>query len=267
MGNMLQYNGVTGKGSRVPAHGPASSSLGYDLPGSLTQGSLMSGQAAYRSGGQPAPPSRAGLPFWKVRPDGIETDVALVVDRLVAKVEGLEAAQIRQREKDAKKIKERQAKESKREEAMIEKEVRITLERLLRELEKDESLQLNAVGSLYLDYVPSSSGPDLAGLMLHMVHGEPCTEWFEDKAASFRKQHALETELRQALKALPRLTNKPGPKRKSEGGGGGGQGGQGTPLAQGHSPALAPRPARLEYVPPQVHRRGMGKIVLRRYVH
>jgi len=99
------------------------------------------------------------------------------------------------------------------------------------------------------------------------VHGEPCTEWFEDKAASFRKQPALERELREALKALPRLTNKPGPKRKSEGGGGGGQGGQGTPHAQGHSPALAPRPAKLEYVPPQVHRRGMGKIVLRRYVH
>jgi hypothetical protein len=103
------------------------------------------------------------------------------------------------------------------------------------------------------------------------VHGEPCTEWFEDKAASFRKLPALETELRQALKVLPRLTNKPGRKPKSEGGGGGAQGaqghGQGTPHAQGHSPAPARRPAKLEYVPPQVHQRGMGKIVLRRYVH
>ena len=119
---MLQYNGVTGKGSRVPPHGAASSSLGYGLPGSLSQG-------AYMSGGQQPPPSRAGVPFWKVphpspnpsphpvsltlplsltpplsvslslsvslrltkvRPDGIETDVALVVDRLVAKVEGQE---------------------------------------------------------------------------------------------------------------------------------------------------------------------------------
>ena len=95
------------------------------------------------------------------------------------------------------------------------------------------------------------------------MHGDPCTEWFDDKAASLRRLPALESELRQALKVLPRLANKPGPKRKSEGGGGG----QGTPHAHGQSPAPPPRPPKLEYVPPQVHRRGMSKIVLRRYVH
>ena len=56
---MVQYNGVTGTGSRVPPHGPASSGLGYGLPGSLSQGACM-------SGGGPPPPSRAALPFWKV---------------------------------------------------------------------------------------------------------------------------------------------------------------------------------------------------------
>ena len=58
---MLQYNGVTGKGSRVPPHGAASSSLGYGLPGSLSQGSLTHG--AHMSGGQPPPRQ---TPFWKV---------------------------------------------------------------------------------------------------------------------------------------------------------------------------------------------------------
>ena len=160
------------------------------------------------------------------------------------------------------------------------------------------------MGSVYLDYMPISSGPQLAGLMLHLVHGhpsnpttptptltltltltlsltltphahphphqvhgDPCTEWFDDKAASFRRLPALERELREALKVLPRSTCKPGPKpgprRKSEGGGAG----QGNPHAHGQSPAPVPRPAKLEYVPPQVHRRGMSKIVLRRYVH
>ena len=54
---MLQYNGVTGKGSRVPPHGVASSGFGYGPPGSL-------GQGAHMSGGQPPPPSRS-TPFWK----------------------------------------------------------------------------------------------------------------------------------------------------------------------------------------------------------
>ena len=135
--------------------------------------------------------------------------------------------------------------------------MRITLERLLKDVEKDESLAPKEDGSLYLEYAPTASGP-YAGLMMHMVHGDPCTEWFDDKAASFRRLPALETEIRQALKVLPRSANKSGPKpRKSEL--------HGHPHPHGVSPGAAPRLARLEYVPPQVHKRGMSKIVLRRY--
>lgn len=132
----------------------------------------------------------------------------------------------------------------------------MTLERLLREVEKDESLAPNEDGSVYLDYAPASSGP-YAGLMMHLVHGDPCTEWFDDKAASFRRVPALELEMRLALRVLPRSTNKPGTKRKSEQ--------QGNPHPQGISPGPPPRPPKLECVPPQVHRRGMSKIVLRRF--
>ena len=109
----------------------------------------------------------------------------------------------------------------------------MTLERLLREVEKDESLAPNEDGSVYLDYAPASSGP-YAGLMMHLVHGDPCTEWFDDKAASFRRVPALELEMRLALRVLPRSTNKPGTKRKSEQ--------QGNPILKGSR--RAPRQGR-----------------------
>merc|ERR1719272_1637286 len=213
MGNMMQYNGVTGKGTRTPSYEP-----GYGMPGSLNSVAYMGGMGGM--GGMPQPMSRLSLPSAKVRPDGVETDVAMVLEKLVTKVEGQEAATLRAQaaslkalQKEARKTKERQEKESRREEAISEKEVRITLERLLKEVEKDEALQPNEVGSVYLDYVPNSSGPQFAGLMMHLVHGDPCTEWFDDKAASFRRLPVLESELRQALKVLPR-SSKPGPKRK-----------------------------------------------------
>jgi hypothetical protein len=60
-GNMLQYDGVTGKGSRAPAG--ASSSLPYGVPGSLNNVAYMSTQ--------PQPMSRLLLPSAKVRPDGL----------------------------------------------------------------------------------------------------------------------------------------------------------------------------------------------------